>query len=129
MFRLGLLEALGHLLQPRRAERAHRPREVAVDARVVEVERGLLVLAQHPREDRVLVEVVVRAAWLGLGLGLRLGLGEVLTLALIVTLTPTLALTLTLTLALTGERVELHQVVEVADVAPLPRLEEAGPPG
>ena len=60
---LGLREALGHLLQPRRAERAHRLREVAVDGRVVQVERGLLVLAQHPWEDRVLVEVVVRAAW------------------------------------------------------------------
>ena len=48
---------------------------------------------------------------------------------LTLTLTLALALALTLTLALTGERVELHQVVEVADVAPLPRLEEAGPPG
>ena len=56
-------EALGHLLQPRRAERAHRLRQVAVDGRVVQIEGGMLILAQHPREDRVLVEVVVRAAW------------------------------------------------------------------
>jgi hypothetical protein len=41
--------------------RAHGPREVAVDRWVREVERGARVVVEYPREDGVLVEVVVCA--------------------------------------------------------------------
>mmetsp|Transcript_22211 Transcript_22211/g.87497 ORF Transcript_22211/g.87497 Transcript_22211/m.87497 type:complete len:629 (-) Transcript_22211:2394-4280(-) len=46
-------------LQPSRVQRAHWLREVAVDRRVLQVQRLALVVRQDPREDRVLREVVV----------------------------------------------------------------------